>query len=60
MSNMGYCRFQNTLGDMQDCVEYFRDKDLSPEEKAARDEMLELCREIVADFGDDNDEDDNE
>jgi len=50
MSNMSYCRFQNTLGDLEDCFEHFEiegEDDLSMEEAQAREDMIELCRKIV-------------
>ncbi len=47
MSNMSYCRFENTLRDLLDCQEHFDDEDLSPREKLERDQMLEICKEIV-------------
>ena len=53
MSNMSYCRFQNTLGDLRDCYENW-DEDLSEEEAKAQSRLLELCQWIVADFGDDD------
>ena len=46
MANMGYCRFQNTLLDLQDCHFHINDTDLSDEEIAARDELFDLCAEI--------------
>lgn len=46
MSNMSYCRFRNTLSDLQDCVDYI-DDDLSPEEARARECLVEVCAEIV-------------
>jgi hypothetical protein len=52
MANMGYCRFQNTLKDLQDCWEHFGDEGLSPEEDKARQRMLELCRSIVESYDD--------
>ncbi len=56
MSNMGYCRFQNTLDDLEDCNAHILDKDLSPEEQKARRELVTVCREIVEDFEDFEDE----
>jgi len=54
MSNMSYCRFQNTLGDLQDCwdalqeaVEEGSTEKLSDEERIARDRMVELCADIA-------------
>ena len=42
MSNMSYCRFQNTLSDFRDCMRALREEDLSelsPEERAAAEEL---------------------
>lgn len=52
MSNMSYCRFQNTLRDMYDCFEFDGEDnddrdDLSEEEESARLRMLVLCRKIT-------------
>lgn len=47
MSNMSYCRFRNTAGDLNDCVRHLRDRDLSDEEHRARVQLVELAREIV-------------
>jgi len=59
MSNMSYCRFQNTNGDLQDCIraidEIVGDIDtygdsenlLSPEEEIAADNMEALCRRYL-------------
>ena len=55
MSNMSYCRFQNTLQDLQDCFGEIQEnetnltdfvKDLSHDEKNALRRMVDL----VADF----------
>ena len=51
MSNMGYCRFQNTLFDLEDCEEHM-DDDLSPEEMKARERLIKVCKEIAEDYGD--------
>ena len=55
MSNMSYCRFQNTRGDLQDCLDtmqgmdgyYQCKKDLSSEEYSAMLALVQTCREIV-------------
>lgn len=60
MANMGYVRFQNTLNDLLDCNEHLFDEDLSPEERRARRCLIELCREIAAEFDGDDDLDDEE
>ncbi len=52
MSNMGYCRFQNTLRDLNDCTYHFIDDNLSNEEENARKLLIELCKSIVLEFED--------
>lgn len=62
MSNMSYCRFGNTLGDLQDCLDtiqggddYYQSRDdISDEEFRNMESLIEVCREIVeaADNGD--------
>lgn len=47
MSNMSYCRFQNTLRDLEDCLEHIED-DVSKDEQAARDELIRVCQEILS------------
>ena len=54
MSNMGYCRFTNTLADMEDCLENIDDNDLSPEEKNARDAFILICTEVHNGYGEDD------
>jgi hypothetical protein len=50
MANMSYCRFQNTLADLQDCYEHMEDEDLSEDEKKAALELMQLCEAIVSEF----------
>ena len=58
MSNMSYCRFQNTLSDLKDCFNSMSDfstkeewlKSLSNEEKRAAEKMLNLCEDIFNEF----------
>lgn len=47
MSNMSYCRFQNTANDLSDCYDSLFDEDLSDDEKRARRRLIQTCREIV-------------
>ena len=47
MSNMGYCRFNNTLNDLYDCIEHLDDDDLSDEEAQKRFHLLEAMVETV-------------
>jgi hypothetical protein len=49
MANMSYCRFQNTVQDLQDCYDHLDDDDLSEAEQEARKRLLKLCQQIVGD-----------
>jgi len=51
MANMSYVRFSNTLADLKDCYANM-DEDLSAEEAKARQRLVEICRKIVDDYGD--------
>jgi hypothetical protein len=51
MSNMSYCRFQNTVQDLSDCAEHFGDTDLSEDEEYARRRMKRIMIEILEDEG---------
>ena len=47
---MSYCRFENTVNDMQDCINAIEDgdtRDLSRSEIRALEEFLDLAREIT-------------
>lgn len=56
MSNMSYCRFENTYADLLDCQNFlcefgnFEDMDLSPTEAKYRDKLIELCHGIADDW----------
>ena len=55
MSNMSYCRFENTSRDLEDCYEAMSDNSfdinkLSSSEQEAYDCLLSLCKQIVLDF----------
>ena len=52
MSNMSYCRFENTSKDLQDCIEaiqnhYEECTDLSRYELRALSDLLEQAEEII-------------
>jgi hypothetical protein len=48
MPNMSYCRFQNTSGDLEDCMEAMESREeLSPEEREAQGYLVTLCERIV-------------
>jgi len=48
---MSYCRFENTLGDLEDCWDAIDDEDLSGTEKRARLRLIELCVKIAERHG---------
>jgi len=55
MPNMSYCRFENTVNDMQDCLNAIEDRevnDLSSYEVMALQHFLELGR-VIVDYEDD-------
>lgn len=46
MTNMSYCRFQNTVSDLEDCVDNW-DEPRNDDEERARRRMIVLARKIV-------------
>jgi hypothetical protein len=50
MSNMSYCRFQNTLLVLYDCQEHIHEDDLSESEQRAKKRMIQACKEIADEF----------
>ncbi len=63
MSNMGYCRFRNTLPDLRDCYDHMADileADYDPDDPTdsvakevdAAKAIIRLAKRIVEDFGD--------
>jgi len=52
MGNMGYCRFENTLNDLKDCVRHLDDEDLSDSENKARQELIAVAINITSEYGD--------
>ncbi len=51
MSNMSYCRFQNTLKDLRDCSSVVHEQ-LDGHENDARAKLLALCREMSRELED--------
>lgn len=47
MGNMSYCRFKNTLSNLQDCLEHIQDE-LEFEESDAREDLIVVCKAILA------------
>jgi hypothetical protein len=70
MTNMSYCRFENTLADLRDCYEQIEsllegdpetEQVTSDRERKARIALIELCFDVVARFEDEGVEaDDND
>ena len=52
MGNMGYCRFENTSQDLEDCQEHMDETDLSEYEEKAKKKLICICCEIAAAYGD--------
>ena len=54
MSNMAYCRFENTLRDLRDCYHNGMDDILMPGESEYeyRKKLIALCRKIADEYGD--------
>ena len=50
MGNMAYCRFHNTLKDLQDCYDHIWDDDLGDAESKAKERLIEVCKNIAAEF----------
>ena len=50
MSNMSYCRFENTARDLQDCLDAIQNGEIndlgSQYEVDALEELLDLCKEV--------------
>lgn len=48
MGNMSYCRFENTLNDLQDCLDNWElNEDTSIYESSGKKGIIRLAREIV-------------
>ena len=54
MPNMSYCRFQNTVGDLEDCYDHIdlNENDLSQDEEDARKRLIKICVDIALEYGD--------
>jgi len=57
MSNMSYCRFQNTAGDFEDCVEHLRSLDPNDRhpntdaERRARERLVVSAARLLQELG---------
>jgi hypothetical protein len=52
MANMDYCKFENTLKDLQLCYEDIDNDDLNEYEAPARKKLIKLCCDIADDYRD--------
>lgn len=50
MTNMSYCRVENTLADLKDCYNNVEPDDLSENEEKAWKELIVLCQDMVDDY----------
>jgi hypothetical protein len=55
MANMGYCRFENTARDVQDCFDHLDDDNLSEREKKCRRELIDWAVDIACGYGEEVD-----
>ncbi len=57
MANMSYCRFQNTLGDFEDCLDALDSrKAMSDDEQRAAFWLIQKARELAEQFEGDSDD----
>ena len=55
MSNMEYCRFQNTLNDLRDCWNHMEEA-LSEKETKAKERLVKLCCRIAENYVEEEEE----
>lgn len=63
MPNMGYCRFENTLSDLQDCYEALQNdglESLSDDERRAALHLIDVCAGIGEEFANIEEDEDEE
>ena len=52
MGNMDYCRFENTVGDLDDCYDaMINEHNLSESETKARKRLIVRCVDIACEYG---------
>ena len=47
---MSYCRFENTMSDLRDCLRNIHREAENSSDEVSRQEMIELFREIAEDY----------
>ena len=50
MSNMSYCRFENTMDDLRDCLNHINRKAENDYDENARIQMIGLFKEVMEDY----------
>ncbi len=50
MGNMSYCRFENTMSDLQECLINIGRKAENDYDESSRQDMIELFKEVAEDF----------
>ena len=50
MGNMSYCRFENTMSDLRDCLDHIHKQCDNTYDESSRQEMIEMFNEITQDF----------
>ena len=50
MPNMSYCRFENTMRDLRDCLDHIHKQCDNTYDESSRQEMIEMFNEISQDF----------
>jgi len=50
MGNMSYCRFENTMSDLEDCINTIRRKAENNRDEDSRQQMIALFKKIAEDF----------
>ena len=50
MGNMSYCRFENTMNDLRDCLRHINRKAENEHDEESRWEMIQLFTEVAEEF----------
>ena len=50
MPNMSYCRFENTMRDLRDCLNHINNEAENNYDEEARWEMIQLFTEVAEEF----------
>jgi len=50
MGNMSYCRFENTMSDLQDCLGNINRKAENDYDESSRQDMIALFKEVAEDY----------